>query len=190
MGEWRAGPAVSPQKGEVRCVDADNTNLLVSYLVSHRPPIAEVIDVHLAGGDFTLLTAPLLLEELARVLEYPRLHRYYDAGTRARFVALVAALCEIVELPEEVPRICRDPDDDWVIACAVAGEADVIVSGDCDLLDLGQVGDIPILSAREFLIQSHFFAGGAGGVGPGADGADRPPVPAPGHYLLKSNKVT
>lgn len=46
MGEWRTGPAVSPQKGEVCCVDADNTNLLVSYLVSHRPPIAEVIDVH------------------------------------------------------------------------------------------------------------------------------------------------
>ena len=128
-----------------------DTNLLISYLISHRPPIAEVIDIHLARGDFTLLTAPVLLEELTRVLEYPRLHRYYGAEARVRFVALIAGLSEIVDLPEEVPRICRDPDDDWVIACAVAGEADVIVSGDRDLLDLEQVGDISILSARDFL---------------------------------------
>lgn len=128
-----------------------DTNLLVSYLISHRPPIAKVIDVHLARGDFTLLTAPVLLEELTRVLEYPRLHRYYGAETRVRFVALIAGLSEIVDLPEKVPRICRDPDDDWVIACAVAGEADVIVSGDRDLLDLEQVSDISILSARDFL---------------------------------------
>lgn len=130
-----------------------DTNLLVSYLVSHRPPIAEVIDAHLARGDFTLLTAPVLLEELDRVLQYPRLHRYYDAQTRLRFVALIAALSEIVDLPDEVPRICRDPADDWVIACAYAGNADAIVSGDRDLLDLGRVGRIPILSARQFLEQ-------------------------------------
>jgi len=128
-----------------------DTNLLVSYLITHRSPIAEVIDVHLARGDFTLVTSPVLLEELDRVLRYPRLHRYYDAETRVRFVALIAALSEIVNLPKEVPRICRDPADDWIIACAVAGDADVIVSGDRDLLALGQVGGIPILTASQFL---------------------------------------
>jgi putative PIN family toxin of toxin-antitoxin system len=128
-----------------------DTNLLVSYLIAHRPPLAEIIDVHLAHGDFTLLTAPVLLEELDRVLQYPRLQRYYDAETRVRFVALVAALSEVVNLPSEIPRICRDPSDDWVIACAVAGGADVIVSGDRDLLDLKSVSDIPILAARNFL---------------------------------------
>jgi len=129
-----------------------DTNLLVSYLIAHRPPIAEIVDVHLARGDFTLLTAPVLLEELDHVLQYPRLHRYYDAETRVRFVALVAALSEIVDLPDEAPpRICRDPADDWVIACAYAGNADLIVSGDRDLLDLRRVGRIPILSARQFL---------------------------------------
>lgn len=128
-----------------------DTNLLVSYLLTRRPPVAELIDVHLARGDYALLTSHVMLEELDRVLQYPRLHRYYDAETRVRFVALVAALSEIVDVPEAVPRICRDPDDDWIIACAVAGDADVIVSGDRDLLDLGQVGRIPVLSARQFL---------------------------------------
>jgi putative PIN family toxin of toxin-antitoxin system len=62
----------------------------------------------------------------------------------------VLALSEIVELPEAIPCISRDPDDDLIIACAVVGHADVIVSGDRDLLDLEQVGDIPILSAAAF----------------------------------------
>ena len=130
---------------------AVDTNLLVSYLLTHRPPVAELIDVHLARGDYALLTSHVMLEELDRVLQYPRLHRYYDAEACVRFVALVAALSEIVDVPEAVPRICRDPDDDWIIACAVAGDADVIVSGDRDLLDLGQVGRIPVLSACQFL---------------------------------------
>ncbi len=127
-----------------------DTNLLVSYLISHRPPIADLIDVHLARGDFALVTSVVLLEELDRVLQYPKLCRYYDDGTRLRFVALVTALSEIVDLPKNVPHICRDPDDDWGIACAVVGGADVIVSGDRDLLDMGQVGDIPIISPRQF----------------------------------------
>jgi putative PIN family toxin of toxin-antitoxin system len=128
-----------------------DTNLLVSYLITHRPPIATLIDEHLAREDFALLTAPALLEELERVLRYPRLQRYYDDETRTRFVALIAALSEVVELPETIPRICRDPGDDQVIACAVAGGADVIVSGDRDLLVLKQVGDVSILSAAQFL---------------------------------------
>jgi putative PIN family toxin of toxin-antitoxin system len=128
-----------------------DTNLLVSYLISHRPPMSQLIDVHLANGDWTLLTAPELVEELDRVLQYPRLHRYYTSDERLRFVALIAALCELVQLPDQVPRICRDPTDDWVIACAVIGRGDAIVSGDRDLLDLAQVGNISILSARQSL---------------------------------------
>lgn len=127
-----------------------DTNLLVSYLLSHRPPIADLIDIHLARGDFALLTSVVLLEELDRVLQYPKLCRYYDDDTRLRFVALIAALSEMVNLPQSIPHICRDPDDDWFIACAVVGAADAIVSGDRDLLDLGHVGDIPIISARQF----------------------------------------
>lgn len=128
-----------------------DTNLLVSYLIAHRPPIATLIEKHLAQEHFVLVTGAILLEELDRVLRYPKLQRYYTGKARTQYVALIAALSEIAELPESVPRICRDPDDDWVIACAVAGEADVIVSGDDDLLALGRVGEIPILSAALFL---------------------------------------
>jgi hypothetical protein len=128
-----------------------DTNLLISYLLTHRPPIATLIDHHLARDDIVLVTAPELLAELDRVLTYPKLQRYYTDEERTRFVALVMALGEVVDLPETIPRICRDPDDDRLIACAVVGEADVIVSGDNDLLALERVGDIPILTAAQFL---------------------------------------
>lgn len=130
-----------------------DTNLLVSYLLVHRPPIAAIIDEHLVKEHFVLLTAPALLQELDRVLRYGRLQRYVDEIARDRFVALVVALSELVELPDEIPPICRDPDDDRVIACAVIGRADAIVSGDKDLLHLERVGGIPILTAAEFLKQ-------------------------------------
>jgi hypothetical protein len=128
-----------------------DTNLLVSYLLTHRPPIATLIDDFLAKDEFAMVTAPELLAELDRVLRYPKLQRYYTDEERTRFVALVLALSTVVELPETIPPICRDPDDDWLIACVVVGEADVIVSGDDDLLALERVGDIPILTAAQFL---------------------------------------
>ena len=128
-----------------------DTNLLVSYLLTHRPPIAALLEEHLPQEHSILVSAVVLLQELDRVLRYPRLQRYYTEEERRRYVALVAALSEVIDLPESVPRICRDPDDDWVIACAVAGEADVIVTGDRDLLALGRAGEIPILSAAQFL---------------------------------------
>jgi putative PIN family toxin of toxin-antitoxin system len=128
-----------------------DTNLLVSYLLTHRPPIATLIDEHLAREHFALVTAPELLAELDRVLAYPKLQRYYTEEERTRFVALILALSEVVDLPETIPRISRDPDDDLIIACAVVGKANVIVSGDQDLVALKQVGDIPILTAARFL---------------------------------------
>ena len=125
-------------------------NLLVSYLLTHRGPIAQILDVHLAREDFTLLVCPQMLEELNRVLQYPKFQRYFNDEIRLRFVALIAALGELVDVPDELPRLVRDPKDDYLIACALAGEADLILSGDKDVLDLKMVGRIQIVSAGYF----------------------------------------
>ncbi len=128
-----------------------DTNILVSYLLTHRPPIATLIDVHLRKEDFQLITAHPLLVELERVLTYPKLKQYLKKEEHVRFLALIAAISEVVTLPQDIPKISRDPDDDFLIACAVVGEADVLVSGDQDLLTLKQVGRIHILTPAQFL---------------------------------------
>ena len=78
--------------------------------------------------------------------------RFQIVGMTANeMIVEYAALARIVTpAPLPVP-VCDDPDDDAVIACAVAASADVIVSGDDDLLRLGSFGTTHILTAAELL---------------------------------------
>lgn len=64
-----------------------------------------------------------------------------------------ARLTEMVNVSrQDLPRVViADPDDDHVIACAVAAHADMVVSGDRHLFSLGAHQDIPILSATQAL---------------------------------------
>jgi putative PIN family toxin of toxin-antitoxin system len=65
-------------------------------------------------------------------------------------LAAYSQLCEFVQ-PVALPtRVCRDPDDDIVLATALAGRADYIVTGDDDLLALKSHHGIRILSPRQF----------------------------------------
>lgn len=70
--------------------------------------------------------------------------------TVAQLIARFAVLAQSVT-PASIPRISRDPDDDNVLACALAAQADLIVSGDPDLLNLEAYQGIPIVNAAEAL---------------------------------------
>lgn len=59
------------------------------------------------------------------------------------------ALVEMVVAPPLPQPVCRDPDDDAVLACALAAQADLIVSGDADLLVLKQFQNIRIITPAE-----------------------------------------
>jgi putative PIN family toxin of toxin-antitoxin system len=81
-----------------------DTNLYVSYLLNHRPPIATLIDVQLKSEDFSLLTAFPTLVELEQVLRYPKFQDYITEAEGKRFLALVRAVSEMVDLPDSLPR--------------------------------------------------------------------------------------
>jgi predicted nucleic acid-binding protein len=57
---------------------------------------------------------------------------------------------EVVEPAALAGPVCRDPDDDWILATAVTGGCVCIVTGDRDLLDLESYHDIPILAPGSF----------------------------------------
>ena len=99
-----------------------------------------------------LYSSPVLLEELAEVLTRPAATKQLSAiGKAARDVLPDYILAiELIE-PVEVPRVVRDPDDDHVLACALTASADLIVTGDQDLLVLNLYQDIPIVIAAEAL---------------------------------------
>ena len=64
---------------------------------------------------------------------------------------LLSELAEVIVPPPLPQPVCRDPDDDHVLACALAAQADLIVSGDADLLDLREYRSIRIVAAAEAL---------------------------------------
>jgi putative PIN family toxin of toxin-antitoxin system len=67
-------------------------------------------------------------------------------------VRLVSGLSETIPtIKEEIPAVTRDPKDDYLLAYALVGEADYLVTGDKDLLVLKQVDTVKIVTSREFL---------------------------------------
>ncbi len=107
--------------------------------------------IHSASvGDISLFASTVLLEELYETLSRPhlasRIGQQQTSVERALdfYGQLVARV-----VPRPVPRVSRDPDDDHVIPCAVAAEAQLIISGDKDLLDLGSYRSIAILAPAE-----------------------------------------
>ena len=123
-----------------------DTNTIVSGVGWGGPPAA-VLDAALAGH-FELVTSPDLLDELRRVLAYPKLQAVI--GDADEFIDLLA-LAAIVVTPTQTVELVRDPDDDRLIEAALAAHADVIVTGDQDLLTLERVDQIRILTPRQLL---------------------------------------
>jgi putative PIN family toxin of toxin-antitoxin system len=132
-----------------------DSNVWVSAFLSGSGFPGEVVNACLRGV-VTLAVTEHLLTELERVLEYDRLSKALDErGVLEHARATVALLRETVPAVAGVPPkeqwIHGDPDDDWVIQCALTANADYIVSGDRHLLSLGRVGSIEIVTPADFV---------------------------------------
>ena len=105
---------------------------------------------------FTVVASPALIDEYLRVLAYPDVSKLiYPELLRILHSHLLQDIEQIE--PPEAPRLCRDPDDDKVLAVAIYGLADYILTVDRDLLTkdivakLEQVG-IGILSSDDLIL--------------------------------------
>ena len=105
------------------------------------------------AGAFSLCLSDDILEETARALTRPRIKESYGyaPGEVAHFLALLMQTGEIVHELSEVPALSRDPNDDVIIAAAVAARATHLVTGDNDLLSLGSHEGVLIVTPRDFL---------------------------------------
>ena len=121
-----------------------DTNVLVSAFAT-RGLCADVLRHILAEHD--LITGEVVIIELRRVLRD-------RINVSAPVVTAIEQLLRdqiVVPKPSEPhPLPIRDPDDRWVLASAVAGKADVIVTGDSDLLEVASQSPIPIVDPRGF----------------------------------------
>ncbi len=128
-----------------------DTNILIRALIKPQGTVGPILG-RLRDGAYTLVYSEPLLDELLAKLTLPRIKVKYHLDDEAieAFLALVVLRGEQVT-PAQRVHVCRDPDDDRVIEAALAGDAAYVVTGDEDLLPLGQFEDLRFIGPRDFL---------------------------------------
>jgi uncharacterized protein len=128
-----------------------DTNVLLAGLLWRGPPHALLEQVR--NGSVTFISSPVLLAELAQVLARPKFDAILSRSdtSRDRMLTEIRMLAELIDPPPLAQPVCRDPDDDAVLALAAAAQADWIISGDDDLLSLASFEGIAILNPAQAL---------------------------------------
>jgi predicted nucleic acid-binding protein len=98
--------------------------------------------------EFDLVICPHLTEELARAFDYTKIRRYVAGSEADRLVQAIARSSVSVDNPDDVPRMCRGPADDYLFALAAA-HAQVLVSGDRDINEVERP-PVRVLTPRGF----------------------------------------
>jgi putative PIN family toxin of toxin-antitoxin system len=122
-----------------------DTNVLVAAFVT------EGLCAKLLGRarrrQLDLLISPFILKEFENVL----LKKLSASKEQIRVAAkLISEVAQIVTPVSMVSDVCRDPDDDQILSCALSAEAEYLVTGDLDLLELKEFHGIEILTPGAF----------------------------------------
>jgi len=131
-----------------------DANLLISFLLSGRaasPPV-QLVDAAFARRFVLLLPEEVGDEVLRRTTTKRYLARRLATADVERLLAELSAIAEeLPRLGERAAERSRDPKDDYLLAQAIAAQADYLVTGDKDLLVLGTVEGVEIVSPASFL---------------------------------------
>jgi putative PIN family toxin of toxin-antitoxin system len=133
-----------------------DTNQLVRALM--RPPQLATFIMSWEGRRFTVVCSRPLLAEYAFVLQRPEIAELIYPELRRVFIEQLQYELEMIAIPEHLPAICRDPSDDKLIATALYGGVDYLVTADADLSTeaVSQVllrQNITVLSMDELIAQ-------------------------------------
>ena len=129
-----------------------DANILVSACINARGKPAELIRL-CANDRVRLLTSPPMWDEMVPVLDRPNVRKHISLGDRQlkQWLADVSSIMEWTPGKRRLKVVANDPDDHKVVACAIEGHADYIVTGDRHLLDIGSYKGIYIIAAEKFL---------------------------------------
>lgn len=125
-----------------------DTNTLISALL-FRGGLSVIVDLW-KNGTIKPVFSSETFTEFKSVLSYPKF-----SLTRHEIKVIieqeVLPYFDVVEIDDEITDVCRDPDDDKFISCAVSAAAGYIVSGDKDLLEIGTYSGVRIISGATFI---------------------------------------
>jgi uncharacterized protein len=129
-----------------------DANVFVSAYIHPEGTPGQIVQSFLRDGSFALVLSEPIIAEVLEALAYPKVLKAARSKIEpALWFEDLVVLSQLVGDDVAVPRLSADPDDDQYIACAVAGRATFIVTGDPDLLAVRQHEGVRIVTPRLFL---------------------------------------
>lgn len=127
-----------------------DTNVLISGVLWRGIPFELMSWAE--KNSLVIYTSLEILAEVHRVLHYSKFQKYIESEVSppGELFEKIASLCTIIHPDQEVKDVCSDEDDNKFLACALAANVEILISGDKHLLDLKQYKSVRILTAREF----------------------------------------
>jgi putative PIN family toxin of toxin-antitoxin system len=128
-----------------------DTNVFIRAIIKPLGTVAPIL-TEIVDNRFVVCFSISILEELIEKLMLPRIKRKYHLTDEhiLTVISLLITKGEFVESLRDV-FICRDPDDNKFIEAALEANAQFVVSGDSDLLDLVAYESVRFVTPREFL---------------------------------------
>lgn len=128
-----------------------DTNWLISYLIKIETSDLKLI---LANPSITIVTTEKQIREFLEKIYLPKFRKYFETELALDFIRNFAKKAEWVQLTSDV-AICRDSKDNFFLSLSRDAGADILISGDGDLLTLGKFENTSICTLPEF-IKNHY----------------------------------
>lgn len=129
-----------------------DANVYVSAYVRPEGPPGQIIERFLRGAAFEVVLSAEIVEEVLQALAYPKVRK--NARTKVEpelWFEDILVLAQLISGKYEVFGVSEDQDDDKYVAAAIEGRATFVVSGDPDLLKVGEHQGVRIITPRAFL---------------------------------------
>lgn len=124
-----------------------DTNLWVSFIISNK---LTLLDGLLFSQKISLLFSEELINEIAVTITKPKLRKYFATNGLEEMLTAFEPFIDLIKVRSSV-TVCRDPNDNFLLALAKDGKADYLLTGDKDLLELVKFGKTKIISMTTFL---------------------------------------
>ena len=121
-----------------------DTNVLISYLLSAPNSTSKKVVNKVIGQNHLLLLSIETFQELSITLLKDKFDPYVSMEKRQEFLLLIKSIADFVTIKERIDE-CRDKKDNQFLEVSVSGEANLIITGDKDLLVLNPFRNINIL---------------------------------------------
>jgi len=124
-----------------------DTNLWISFLITND---YTKLDEIILSGNATLVFSQELLDEFIAVARRPKFRRFFSLTDIENLLETIDEYADLVKVKTQI-TVCRDPKDNFLLALSIDGNADFLLTGDNDLLELTKIGETVIVTISDFL---------------------------------------